>query len=146
MDEKDKKILNALSEDSSQTTREIAKKTRIPITTVHKRKIKLSKEGIIKRYTIDIDQSKLGKNLTSIVLITLDHKILNEKKVSPRDFASRLKSLDYVEKVFHVTGLADLVIIVRLKDTTELEQMLYQMKKQFEAIERTQTLVVMSEV
>ena len=37
MDEKDEKILRLLKENSKSTTQQIAKKTLIPITTVHNR-------------------------------------------------------------------------------------------------------------
>ena len=47
IDEKDKRIIEVLREDSSLTTRQIAKKTRVPITTVHHRVRKLKEDGFI---------------------------------------------------------------------------------------------------
>ena len=53
VDEKDRKILEVLKEHADYATRQIAKKTGLPITTVHNRIQKLKKEKVIKRFTVD---------------------------------------------------------------------------------------------
>jgi len=145
MDEKDKKILELLKEDSSSTTRKIAKKTLIPITTVHKRIKKLKENNIIKRYTVDLNYSKLDRGLAAVILATLKYDILKEKNIIQQDLARKIQSLDVVEKTFHVTGGTDMVVIIRVKDTPSLENFLDMLKKKFDAINTTQTLVVLSE-
>ena len=47
LDDKDKKIIEILKENSRLSTQQISKKTLIPITTVHHRIKKLEKEKII---------------------------------------------------------------------------------------------------
>jgi len=145
MDEKDKKILLYLKEDSSLTTREISKKTLIPITTVHKRIKKLKESSIIRRYTLDLDYSKLDRSLCAIVLATLDYEHLKKHNLNQNELARKIKHLDEVEKTYHVTGGTDMVIIVRVKGTSELELFLDALKKRFDAIDKTQTMVVLSE-
>lgn len=145
MDEKDKKILEILKENSKFTTREIAKRTLIPITTVHKRIKKLAEKGIIRKFTIELDYNKLDRGLAAVIFVTLDYKILKKDNMQEKDLAKRLMSLDAVEKTFHVTGLTDMILIVRVKDTNELESFIDKIKKAYGAIEKTQTLVVLSE-
>ena len=65
LDQKDKKILQILKENANLTTSQIAKKTAIPITTVHNRIKKLNKEKVIKNYTLNLDFEKIGKPLKS---------------------------------------------------------------------------------
>ena len=83
IDEKDYAILEVLKENSGLSIQKIAKKTGIPIATVHNRIKKLKQEGIIERYTIVIDKAKLGRKMTAHVLIKTtpksDHIVLLEK-------------------------------------------------------------------
>lgn len=146
MDTKDKKILEILKENSRLTTREIAKKTLIPITTIHHRIKKLKELGIIKKYTVDLDYNKLGKSLTTIVLINIDYKILKKENIKQKDLALKIKSLEPIEKTFHVTGVIDMVVVIRIRDTTELESFLDKLKKDYDCIDKTQTLVVLNEI
>ena len=146
MDEKDKKIIEELRQDSSLTVRQIAKKTLIPITTVHKRIKKLRAEGIIRKYSVELDFSKLGRSLAAIILASVSFEALERHKLTHREFSKKLNCFENVEKVFHVTGQADYAIVIRVRDTAALEEFLYNLKKRFDAIERTQTLVVLSEV
>ena len=70
LDDKDEKILEVLKEHAEYTTRQIAKKTLLPVTTVHNRIIKLRKEGVILKYTIVPDYSKLDKDFVVYVLVS----------------------------------------------------------------------------
>ena len=79
LDEKDKIILDILQEDASLSTYKIAKKTRIPQTTVLNRMRKLKKEGIIRKYTIDIDWKKQGMNNKALIFVKVD-KNTEQKK------------------------------------------------------------------
>ena len=58
VDDKDRKILDLLKENSKLSTSKISKKLNLPITTVFHRMKKLEKNGVIKKYTIDIDEIK----------------------------------------------------------------------------------------
>jgi len=145
MDEKDKKILEELRKDSSQTTRAIAKKTLIPITTVHKRIKKLRDEGIIKHYTIEVDNSKLEKGLGAVIMATLEYDALKKQNISQKELARKISVIEGVEKTFHITGGFDMAIVIRVKDTNELERFINDLKKKFDAIDRTQTMIVLSE-
>ena len=70
IDSKDKAILEEYLKDSRQSYREIARKTGISATSVAARVSKMEEEGIIKKYTIQIDPEKLGYELT--VLMSVD--------------------------------------------------------------------------
>ena len=59
IDEIDERILEALQENSRVSYRELAKNLEIPHTTVWTRIRKLRKRGIIKRFTIEVDEEKI---------------------------------------------------------------------------------------
>ena len=145
MDEKDKKIIEILKEDSSLSTREIAKKIHIPITTVHKRIKKLKENRVIKRFTIELDYKQLGRNLAAYVLVSADLKQLKEKNRTQYDIVKDLKKIEAVEKADIVTGGTDVVVSLRVKDVEELNKVLLSRVQKIEGISDTQTLVVIEE-
>jgi Lrp/AsnC family transcriptional regulator for asnA, asnC and gidA len=142
MDDKDRKILELLKEDSSLTTRKIAKQTHIPITTVHKRIQKLKASNIIKRYTIELDYDQLGKSLGAYILIQADLKLLKQKHKTQIDIINELKKIDQVEKTDIVVGGSDIVAFLRAKDIKELDQVLLGKIHDIDGIVDTQTMIV----
>ena len=146
MDEKDEKILNLLKENSKLTTQQIAKKTLIPITTVHNRIKKLEKEGIIKKYTLNLDNKKIGKNVAAYVHITVDYRLLKENKISQHELAKKLKQNEFVEEAAMVTGGTDIIIKVRVKDIDELDDFVTKKLRNIDGIEKTQTMVILNEI
>jgi Lrp/AsnC family transcriptional regulator for asnA, asnC and gidA len=60
-------LLDKLTEDSSRTWKQLAQELNVSDTAIRKRVKKLRDNGIIKRFTIDIDQRKLGFELTSFI-------------------------------------------------------------------------------
>ena len=60
-------LLDKLTEDSSRTWKQLAQELSVSDTAIRKRVKKLRENGIIKRFTIEIDQRKLGYELTSFI-------------------------------------------------------------------------------
>ena len=146
MDEKDEKILKLLKENSKLTTQQISKKTLIPVTTVHNRIKKLEKEGIIKRYTLELDNKKIGKSLAAFINITVDYTLLKQIKMSQYELAKKIKQHESVEEVAMVTGGTDILIKVRAKDIDELNNFVTIQLRNIDGIEKTQTMVILNEI
>ncbi|MEM3090252.1 MAG: Lrp/AsnC family transcriptional regulator [Candidatus Bathyarchaeia archaeon] len=72
MDELDLKILKLLEEDGRLTFMDIAKKLRLSESTIRKRVQALKENGVIKRFTVEIDPAKIGLNTVAIVGIDVD--------------------------------------------------------------------------
>ena len=145
LDEKDKKIIEVLKNHSDYTTRQIAKKTLLPITTIHNRIKKLKKEKIIKKFTIELDNSKVDKGLLVYILISVSLPLLKQKKKSQHDISKELKKFYFVEKVDVVSGGTDLIATVRVKDVNEYDKVLLNKLQSVECIEKTQSLIVIRE-
>ena len=142
LDEKDKKIIEVLKEHGDYTTRQIAKKTLLPITTIHHRIKKLKIDKIITRFTIELDNKKIDKGFASYVLISVNLPLLKQKKRSQYDIAKEIGKNYFVEKVDIVSGGTDLVALVRVKDVEEFDTVLLTKLQQIEGIEKTQSLIV----
>src|SRR3989338_5394251 len=145
IDEKDNKVLEILKEHSDWTTRNIAKKVNLPITTVHNRIKRLRKEGVIKKYTIETDNRKLERNFVAYVLISANLQNLKQKHKTQYDLAKELKKLWFIERVDIVSGGTDLVAIIRVKDVDEFNDVLLGKMQLIEGIEKTQSLIVIHE-
>ncbi len=146
LDEKDLKILEILQEHAEYTTRQIAKKTLLPATTIHHRIQKLKAEGIIRKYTVKLDWSKLGKSFIAYVLISVSLPLLKQKKKTQYDVAREIKRFSFVERADIVSGGADLVCILRVKDVEEFDKVLLGKLQLVEGVEKTQSLIVIHKV
>jgi len=145
IDEKDQKIIEILQDHAEFTTRQIAKKTLLPVTTIHNRIRKLKQEGIIKRFTIDLDYKKLGKDFSAIILVSADYKVLRELKKDQHQLAKEISFLPEVEKVDIVTGGTDMVVRVRVKDVEGYDKFLLKKFQNIPGVDRTQSLIVIHE-
>ena len=145
IDEKDRKILDILQEHADYTTRQIAKKTLLPITTVHNRIKKLKKEKVIRKFTIELDPHKIGKGFVAYVLISANLPLLKQKKKSQYDLAKELRRFPFVERVDIVSGGTDLVALLRTKDVAEFDQVLLGKIQLIEGIDKTQSFIVIHE-
>ncbi|MEW6749015.1 MAG: Lrp/AsnC family transcriptional regulator [Candidatus Micrarchaeota archaeon] len=135
LDDKDFAILETLKKDSSLSIQRIAKRTGIPIATVHHRLKKLKAEGVISKYTIVIDQAKLGKKLVAHVLIKAmpktDHIVLLEK----------LMKHGCVEDGSAITGSFDILLKVRVADVEALDQYVLKHLRTYDEIAQSDTMI-----
>lgn len=145
MDGKDTAILSVLKENAKLSTQQVAKQTRIPITTVHNRIKKLKKDGVIKGYTVVLDNKKVGKPLAAFILITVDYKLLKEIKKSQYELAQQLLRHPGVESSAMITGASDIIIKVRFGSIDELNGFVTVYLRNVQGVEKTQTAIVLNE-
>ncbi len=146
MDNKDEKILELLKGNSKLRTSQISKKLLMPITTVHNRIKKLEKEGIIKKYTLELNNKKLGKAIAAYVHINVDYTHLRDLKISQHDLAKKIRQHECVENADVVAGGTDIIIKVRVKDIEDLDLFVIKYLRNIEGVEKTQTMVILKEI
>lgn len=144
--DKDQKILDILKQNSKLTTNQISKKTNIPITTVHNRIKKMEKSGLIKSYSVILDYKKLGRPITSYILVNIIYTLPSGKKIRQEDVARSIKKLGNVEEVNIMTGGADVLVKVRVKDIDELNYFITKKLRSIDGVDKTQTMIVLSSV
>lgn len=120
MDEIDEKIIEALKKNSRSSYKEMARGTHISDVAVHKRIKKL--KGIIRAFTILVDQKSVGKEITAILMIKCEiGKAL--------EIANRLSQVEDIREVYTTVGEYDIIAKIRtdnmdsLKEITEKELM-----------------------
>lgn len=143
LEEKDLKIFKILKENSRMTTDKISRQTAIPATTVHNRIKKMVKQGIIKRYTIDVNYEKIGKTLSAYILITVDYPLLQGN--SQQQLAKKIKSYESVHEISIVAGGTDIIVKVIVKDVHELNDFITMKLRKIKGVEKTQTFIILDE-
>lgn len=146
MDAKDEKIMAVLKENSRLSSQAISKKTLIPITTVHNRIKKLLKEGVIKKFTTQLDFKKLDKNLAAYILVTVDYKALKASKTTQHELAEKLRKHSAVEEAAMITGASDIILKVRVENVDKLDEFVTKYLRNINGIEKTQTAVILNEM
>ena len=109
LDEKDRLILQALESDSRQSTSSIAKKTGISRVTVHDRIRRLKKQGIIKRFTVELNYDLLGFGDSAYACITFR----KEHGMTEWTLGEKLASMPFVHDVSVISGEYDLIVHLR---------------------------------
>ena len=146
IDSKDIKILELLKEHSDYSSRQIAKKLLIPVTTAHHRVRRLKQEGIITKFTIDVDRKKLGQLITGYILATVEYKTPGGKRLHQEDIAKRVKALPQVEEVDIMTGGTDLIIRFSANDVEDLNDMVIDRLRTIDGIDKTQTMITLKRI
>jgi DNA-binding Lrp family transcriptional regulator len=138
LDETDVKILKVLSADARLSSRQVAKQCDISIGTALSRIKKLEGEGIIKGYTVLLDQEKLGYELTIVTEITVSKGRLLEME-------NEIARIPNVCCVYDLTGLADAAIIAKFKNREDLSKFTKHLLS-LPYVERTNTHVVLTTI
>lgn len=134
MDDVDEKILEALRKNSRAPYKEIAKLVRISDVAVHKR-IKKLNEGVIKAFTVLIDQREYGKETTA--LISLRCEVGRTASI-----ARSLAKIKDVMEVYTALGEYDIVIKIRTKDTRSLREIVEKQLTRIKGINEIRASIV----
>ncbi len=112
MDEIDRRILNALQVDSSQTNSELAAAVHVSPPTCLRRVKHLTESGVIQRQVAIVAPEKVGPSLTAIVEISLDIQAAERMA----EFEAHVASEAAVLQCYRVAPGPDFVLIVQVAD------------------------------
>ena len=138
LDDLDVRILRLLNADARKSFREIAKAVDASLSTVSNRIRKLEQEGITAGYAPILAESRLGYDVLAVVGV----KIHKGKLL---DVQRRIAKDDRVTHVYDVTGEWDSIVVVRLKNTRELDGFIKRLGS-MDYVENTYTQVVLNVV
>ncbi len=136
LDDLDRKILRALSDDARKSYRVIAKALRTSIGTVSARIKRLETAGVILRYVPILEERSLGYDLAAVVGLKISKgKLLEVQRRLARD--------PRVFGVYDVTGEWDSILMARFKSMRDLDTFVKKLLAS-ENVERTYTQVVLN--
>lgn len=112
LDDVDRRILNALQVDASQTNAELAQIVHISPPTCLRRVKHLTETGVIQRQVAIVAPEKVGARLTAVVEISLD--IQAAERMS--EFEELVADEEAVLQCYRVAPGPDFVLIVQVAD------------------------------
>ena len=140
LDDTDKKILELLQNNAKLTIREIAAQLNLSTTPIFDRIKRLEKNQIIVKHVALLDKTKIGKKLTCFVQISIkDHSLALVK-----EFTRKVNSLDEVMECYHISGDADYMIKVVVRDMDEYNDFLLSKMSKVHNIYRHKTQFALS--
>jgi len=119
-DRTDLELLRILRKDSRTTLQDIAVQVGVSPTTCWTRIKRLEASGVIRRYTIDIDESLLGYHDTVMVQVTLE----SHTDETLYKFGRALAAIPEVQEAYLVSGDYDYVIRIAVRSTRDYERLL----------------------
>lgn len=112
LDELDRRILNALQADASQTNNQLAAQVHASAPTCLRRVKRMQEAGVIQRQVAIVAPHMVGAGLTAIVEITLDHQGA-ERQVEFEVLVAREAA---VLQCYRVSPGPDFVLVVQVAD------------------------------
>ncbi len=142
MDHFDIRILDLLQNDCRLTADAIASSIALSPAAVHKRLRKLRKDGHIAAEVAVLDPAKYGHPMRVIVQIALERESLHELDA----FKAEMRNSPNVQQCFYITGDADFILILLVRDIAEYEQFTHAHFFENKIIRRFQSNIVMDVV
>lgn len=113
IDDIDLKILAELQKDASISVPKLSKKINVNSSVVYSRIKRLSKRQLIKRFTIEVNDSALGYTVSALIGMNIDSKVREQ-------ILEEMLRMDSIRDIYEVTGRFDLLIKVKAKSLEEL--------------------------
>lgn len=139
MDGIDYKILNILQKNARETASNISKEIHLSVSAVIERIRKMEETGLIKDYTIIVDEKKTGGEMTALMEVSLEHPRFFE------GFAAAIQDITSIVSCYYLTGDFDLLLKISCRNSEELEGMHRQIMS-LEGVSDTRTHVVLKTV
>jgi DNA-binding Lrp family transcriptional regulator len=139
LDTIDRRILDLLSTDGRASIREVAERARIGRATAYNRIQRLQHSGVVRGFTVVLDPRKAGAGLAAYVYIKIDQHAW-------RTVGQLVAQLPGVEHVSLVSGEFDLLVLVRVRDPSDLRDVILEQLPAIEGVTATQTTFVLDEV
>jgi DNA-binding Lrp family transcriptional regulator len=134
IDHLDEHIIEILKKDSRKPFVEIADELKVSEGTIRSRVRKLFEEGVIQSFTIKTS----SKNVKAIIEVKID------VNVNTSEVANQIAKFDGVSEVFEVTGEEDIVAIIDVTSSPQLNDIIEHIRH-FNNVQSTRTRLILKE-
>jgi|SRR5919201_758706 Lrp/AsnC family transcriptional regulator, regulator for asnA, asnC and gidA len=136
IDDLDLKILSELAKDASISVPKLSKRININASVVYSRIKRLIKRGLIKKFTIVINDEALGFNVKALTGINMDSKLRD-------NVLNELFKIPEVREVAEVTGRFDVLVTMNSRSLDEMHQLISEKIGRIEGVQKTETFIEM---
>ncbi|MCY3976014.1 MAG: HTH-type transcriptional regulator LysM [Thaumarchaeota archaeon] len=135
-DKIDDNILTLLRNDSRESFVDIGKKLKLSESAVRRRVKSLITEGVIKKFTIEIEES----NKTSAMVLISVHSTTDTSKIS-----TQLMKISSIKTIYEITGQYDIIVIINAKNIIEINNCIDELRK-ISGIADTNTVIILKNI
>ena len=140
MDSLDYRILDLLQRDGRATQLEVSRTVGLSQPAVAERIRKLEERGVITGYTARVDASKLGKDITAFIGVSIEHPKFFD------GFARKVLAMPEVLEAHRVAGQDSYILKVRTRNTKTLDTLLVETLRTISGVTRTHTTIVLTSI
>jgi Lrp/AsnC family transcriptional regulator, leucine-responsive regulatory protein len=142
LDEKDRKLLDRLQEDARLTSTELGQQVGLSPSGVQKRLRKLEDAGVVQKYAAILDRRLLGRDLAVFVQVTIQGHTWE----AVAQFDEAVQEMAEVLECHRVTGSADYLLKVIVRNHEELDHFLINRLVRLPSVERVNSNLVLKAV
>ena len=139
MDATDLKILKCLMRNARSSAKAVGTTIGLSTSAVIERVRKMEASNVILRYTVVVDEKKIGHDITAFISVNLEHPKYNDS------FRKRVSLRPDVVECYYMTGEYDYLLKVVTRNSQTLEDALKYVKY-ITGVSRTLTLLVLDAV
>ena len=139
IDKLDLQIIQEMLQNAETPYAELGKKLFVSGGTIHVRIKKLEEIGVVKGKRLKVNLKQLGFDITAFVGIFLEKSSLYDV------VATELEKIPEIVRLNYTTGNYSMYIEIVCKDINQLRKILHDDLQKIKGIERTETLISLSE-
>jgi Lrp/AsnC family transcriptional regulator for asnA, asnC and gidA len=139
IDDLDLKILTELMNDASISIPRLSKKININSSVVYSRIKRLIRKGLIKKFTIIVNDQALGLGVKALTGINMDSKLRE-------NVLNELFRIPEVIEISEVTGRFDILVTMNSHSLDEMHQLISERVGRIEGIQKTETFIEMRKI
>lgn len=136
IDDLDVRILSELAKDASISVPKLSKKINVNASVVYSRIKRLVKRGLIKKFTIIVNDEALGFSVKALTGINMDSKLRD-------NVMNELFKIPEVREVAEVTGRFDVLVSMNARSLDEMHQLISEKIGRIEGVQKTETFIEM---
>jgi len=122
LDELDREIVEHLRENARTTFVDIGKSLGVSDATVYNRVKNLTEMGVIKRFTIEVDEAAVGRGTSGFILVGV-------KPGAVKEVSTKLVEIKRVSEVHEIHGSEDLIVKVGAKNLRKLRPVILKVRE-----------------
>ena len=139
LDKKDRLILSLLQENSLITNYDLAKKVGLSASACLGRTKRLLNNGIIKRYTAVIDQTKIGFTVLTLTFVTLHP---HNRKMADT-FVHKINEIPQIIECHNMTGSWDYCLKIVSRNMDDYRNFVLDILLEIPGVEKIETQIVL---
>lgn len=122
IDEIDQQILKILEEDSRISYRQLGQKLGVEESTARKRVVRLKDKGVIERFTIEVNETTLGRTITAFITVYPSLKHADE-------IIDKVVNFDEVIESYNLSGRCGVFLKTTFGDMKALNSFLAKIRE-----------------